>query len=403
MSSSISMNGIFDMSSHLSTLGALLAEESFFHRLFFFSRGATAEASKTDDLYMWLWWFCVIWFVFLMVLMTYFVVKYRRRKGKIAPFSSSHNTALEVAWTVIPTLMLVYIFFVGFKGYMGKMVAPGHAIELNVVGQQWSWSVVYPNGAETTTVKLIGAKPSPVFYVPGDVPVRLRMNSTDVMHAFWVPDFRVKADVLPNRYTTLWFQAPAPKGEKGQKIEYHPKTEIEAKAQGVEFIPEIAGSAYIDHIIYCAEYCGDEHSEMAGVIRVVAKDDYNKWLAYIEDPKGKPLIEVGEFIWKTKCASCHTIDGTAGTGPTWKDLYGNPVEFTDGTSIPAADDNYIRDSILYPTQKLHKGYGPNMALIALKERQIMAVISFIKKQSSHPSAQTPTFDPSNPTPEVPVN
>ncbi len=360
----------------------ILAEENFFHRMFFNSRGASTFGGNTDDMFMWLWWFCVIWFVFLMALMFYFVVKYRRRKGKIALPSSSHNTPLEVAWTVIPTLMLVYIFFAGFKGYMNKMITPGEAIELNLTGQQWAWSLTYPNGAETTTYKTIGAKSSsPVFYVPADVPIRLRMNSSDVMHAFWIPDFRFKQDVLPNRYTTIWFEATLP-----EKHELHVNSKEEAKAAGVDFIPEIAGVPYVDHIVFCAEYCGDEHAEMAATIRVIPYDAWQRWLGYIEvgDPS-KPLVEVGEQVWKTKCASCHSVDGGKGTGPTWKDAYGTVVKFVDGGSAKY-DANYVRESILYPTKHLHEGYGPNMALIALKERQIEGVIAYLRSISSNTPA-----------------
>jgi len=346
---------------------------------------------------MWLWWFCVAWFVFLMVLMTYFVVKYRRRKGRIAPVSASHNTPLEVAWTVIPTLMLVYIFFQGFRGYMDKMVSPGNAIELNLTAQQWSWTLMYPNGAETTTTKRVGAMESPVFYVPGDTPIRLKMNSRDVSHGFWVPDFRHKQDVLPNRYMSVWFNCPSP--QKGAKT--HPLTREEGKASGVDFFEDLKGVPFEDHVVYCSEYCGDRHSEMAATLRSVPYEAWKKWLSYIESPDDKPLLEIGKLVYTTKCASCHSLDGSVGTGPTWKDKYGFPQEFTNGSSIPAVDDDYIRESILYPTKRIVKGFGPNMALIPLKDRQMLAVIEFMKSVSSHPSAKTRTIDLNAPVSPVP--
>lgn len=365
------MNGAPDM-----TMLHQLAQEGYFQDLFFKGRGATDNAAHTDDLYIWLWWFCLAWFVFLMLLMTVFVVKYRRKKGRIAPASSSHNTPLEVAWTVIPTLMLVYIFFQGFRGYMSKVMAPGEAIELNVTGQQWFWTLTYPNGAETTAVKPIGAKASsPVFYMPADVPVRLRMNSKDVMHAFWITDFRTKQDVLPNRYTTMWFQSGLSKNPK-----IHPKDAAEAKAAGMEFIADLAGVPYEDHIVFCAEYCGNEHSEMAATIRLVPMDAWKRWLDYIENPVGKPPRDIGEFVWKTKCASCHSVDGTSGTGPTWKNMFGHDVEFTDGGKT-IVDENYVRESILYPAKKIVKGFGPNMPLISLKDSQIEGLIAYMKSIS----------------------
>ena len=375
MNGSLVMNGATDM-----TIPSMLAEESFFHRMFFFNRGATVAASETDDLAIWLWWFCLIWFVVLMGMMAFFVIKFRRKKGQIAQASTSHNTPLEIAWTVIPTLMLVYIFFQGFRGYVTKMVAPGEAIELNLIGQQWAWSMIYPNGVEIPSpgapLKLIGSKESPIFYVPADVPVRLRMNSKDVMHAFWVPDFRTKQDLLPNRYTTMWFQPTM----SSSPTLFHPKNDIEAKASKTDYIADLAGVPYEDHYLFCAEYCGNEHSEMAATIRVVPYEAWKKWLTYMESPAGLPLIDVGAFIWKTKCASCHSIDGTAGTGPTWKHMYGDPVEFTDGTS-GMVDDDYIRESIRYPSKKIVKGFGPNMPVIALKDEQILGLIEFMKSKS----------------------
>ena len=359
-----------------STMLHTLAMNDYFQDLFFKGRGATESGAHSDDLYIWLWWFCLAWFVFLMVLMAVFCVVYRRRKGRIAPRSASHNTPLEVAWTVIPTLMLVYIFFQGFRGYMNKMVSPGDAMEFNLVGQQWFWSLTYPNGAESTAVKPIGAKAaSPVFYFPADVPVRLRMNSRDVMHAFWITDFRIKQDVLPNRYTTLWFQAGLSKNPK-----FHPKDATEAKAMGMEFIADLAGVPYEDHVVFCAEYCGNEHSEMAATIRLVPMDAWKKWMDYIENPVGKPPRDIGEFVWKTKCASCHSVDGSPNSGPTWKNAFGRIAEFSDGTTA-LADENYIRESILYPAKKLVKGYGPNMPLISLKESQIEGVIAYMKTLS----------------------
>lgn len=374
---------------------AFLAEQDWFSSLFFQRRGPTEIAASTDDVFMWIWWFGVVWFVFLMGLMFFFVVKYRRRKGKIAQTSPAHNTPLEVAWTVIPTLMLVYIFFMGFRGYMNKMVAPGEAIELNLTGQQWFWSMTYPNGAESTTIKPIGSKSaSPVFYVPADVPIRLRMNSRDVMHAFWITDFRIKMDVLPNRYTTMWFQAGLSKSPQ-----YHLKTEPEAKAQGTEFIADLAGVPYEDHVVFCAEYCGDEHSEMAATLRVIPFEAWKKWLLYIENPADKPPVEIGAFVWKTKCASCHSNDGSANSGPTWKDFYGQTSQFTDGGSA-LADENYIRESILYPSKRIVKGYGAQMALISLSERQLEGVIAYMKSISKNTPVNALT--PADPTPADPA-
>ena len=182
------------MTTLMSTLAAV--EPSAFTKLMLRQHGATAAARETDDLYMWLFWFCVAWFVLLMSMMVFFVVRYGRRKGRIAPMSSAHNTPLEVTWTLIPTAMVIYIFWMGFDGYMKKIVSPGDAIEMRLTGFKWSWKVEYPNGAETNVLTTLGAREIPVFYMPAERAVRFRMNSTDVMHSFWVPDFRVKAGTV---------------------------------------------------------------------------------------------------------------------------------------------------------------------------------------------------------------
>src|SRR5262249_8650094 len=152
----------------------------------------------------------VLWFVFLMALMIYFVARYRRRKGTIAPRSASHNTPLEIAWTVIPTLFLVYIFFAGFKSYFDKAIAPGNAWVMDVVAQKWSFGLPYPNGPDTTVTPVIGAREIPVSSLPAEVPIKLQLISQDVNHGFFVPDFRIKMDIFHNRYTTTWFRANAP-------------------------------------------------------------------------------------------------------------------------------------------------------------------------------------------------
>lgn len=343
---------------------------------------------ESDGMFMYIFWFCVVWFVLLMGLMTYFVIVYRRRPGKIAPRSSSHNTAIEIAWTVIPTLFLVHMFFVGFFGYMDKMVAPGDATEMSLKGFKWGWSVTYPNGMETTQNTVIGTQEVPIFYMPAETAIRMKMSSNDVIHAFWVPDFRIKQDVQPNRYTSVWFKAHRPtQGEEG--VSLHPANEAEAIARNEKFIAPLAGKPYRDHWVFCAEYCGDNHSEMAAIIRVVESGDFQTWVDWTADFIGTktPLTVRGEQLWKAKCSSCHTIDGTANTGPTWKNIFGHEVDFTDGSKLtaeqmrdPVVFDNYIRESILVPSAKIVKGFGNNMASWQgqLGDKEITALTAFMK-------------------------
>jgi cytochrome c oxidase subunit 2 len=232
--------------------------------------------------------------------------------------------------------------------------------------------------------------------------VKLFMQSQDVMHAFFVPDFRTKADVFPNRFTTTWFKANKPSGDK-----VHPRTIAEfesAKASaaskggrysGAAYIKELEGVPYEDHWLFCAEYCGDEHSEMAAIIRIVPEDAWRRWLDTIGTGSLTP-IELGKRVFQVKgCGQCHTVDGGTSTGPTWKGLYGHPVLFTDGTSYTAEQmsdpvffANYVRESILTPGTKIVQGFGNQMTPFQgnITEREIEAVIAYIESLSDHAPA-----------------
>lgn len=351
----------------------MLGQKGLEDLLFRPGSAADSHSVATDKLFMLIFWISTFFFVLLMVLMVAFVVKYRRRPGRIAPPSASHNTVLELAWTIIPLAILAVMFFKGFWGYMDRVVAPGTAIEMNVVAQKWSWTVTYPNGETSPETTKLGASDNiPVFYVPANLPVMFKMTSTDVMHSFWVPDFRSKFDVFPNRYTNYWFTANAP-GPGAKTLQHKDGTSY----------------PYEDHWLFCAEYCGDKHSEMAGIIRVVSEADYKK-VVYEAWGAAKPPVEIGRSIWKTRCASCHSVDGSKNIGPTWKDLYAHEVAFTDGSVMSSeamtgiSFDNYIRESILAPAKKVVAGYPNQMSSFAgqLSEAQISGVIAYIKSISA---------------------
>lgn len=356
---------------------ALLAQGflEWLHLVFFRATARGLHGSDADELFMNIWWLSVFFFVVLMVLMVYWTIKYRRRPGTIAQPSSAHNTPLEVAWTVIPLGILAVVFFKGFHGYMNHAVAPAGAILLDLQAQKWDWMMTYPDGETSPAKKLVGDKEVPVFVVPAGVPVRLRMHSIDVIHSFWVPDFRGKFDVMPNRYTSYWFQADPPIPEPGQ-------TPMKL-TDGTEF------ADYEDHWIFCAEFCGDSHSEMTGIIRAVPEDIYKKVLkGWGTD--GLSPVELGKRMHATRCSSCHTNDGKPGTGPTWKDVYGHGRKFSDGTQISdeqMSDDtafaDYIRESILYPSKRIREGFPNQMTPFQglLDEKQITGIIAYMKTLS----------------------
>lgn len=349
------------------------------------------NAESTDDMGMWLWWFCVLWFVFLMALMIAFVVKYRRKKGIIAQKSASHNTPLEIAWTVIPTLFLVFIFFAGFKSYFDKVVAPGNSVVMNVLAKKWSFELTYPNGSMTNVTTKIGARDDiPVWYLPAETPIKIQAISQDVNHGFFVPDFRIKTDIFHNRYTATWFRANAPSGSH-----VHPSSLAEVEAakasaqskgliySGPEYTKALAGVPYEDHWLFCSEYCGEQHSEMAAIIRIVPDKDYNAWLQSLNE--GMAPDKLGALMYKIRgCSQCHSLDGSPNTGPTWKNLYGHAVEFTDGSAYTADQmkdplffSQYVHESVTCPACKIVKGFGNNMTVQALNEKQIAGVIAYM--------------------------
>lgn len=337
---------------------------------------ASPEATQTEWLYMFILWVNIISFVVVMGMMFYFVVKYRRSAQKTNyQVSIAHNTPLELAWSIIPLMVMVPIFWWGFKGYVGKLASPTDSEEIMVRGQRWDWSITYRTGATPQAVDewalravTKSGKLSPVFAVPAGRPVRFILNSSDVIHAFFIPDFRTKIDVTPNRYTSMWFM-PAP---------LDPNDPQDAHKQ-----PDGSVKLYREHTVFCAEYCGDDHSEMAAVLRVVPADEYEvlirKWTA---PPDTTPLWKIGEIIFNKTCATCHTLDGRASTGPTWRNMYGHEVELTSGQHAQV-DENYIRESILNPGAKIVKGFQPNMPSFQgqLKPLEVDALIMFIKRQS----------------------
>lgn len=356
----------------------LASSQSWHHKLIFRSPPGSETAAWSDGLFMMIFWFSAFFFVLLMGLMVYWTIKYRRRPGVAAPRSPHHNTPLEIIWTVVPSSALLVIFLFGFQGYLAKMVTPSQSLELNISAWKWNWAATYPSGVESPEFQYIEGgeseefrgKEYPIFYVPENTSVTLRMSSRDVIHAFWIPDFRTKMDVYPNRYTGFSFTTPVLGAE-----------EVVIDNSGDE-LKEIPGR---DMWVFCAEYCGDEHSRMAATIRVVPIEVYEAKIQDWGTPKNP--IELGETIWRGRCAICHTIDGTPNTGPSWLDVYGSTgsVVVDNTTQSILKDDNYIRESIYEPNAKFTAGYAGGMTSFqgVLDETQLNGVIAFMKTLSQY--------------------
>lgn len=354
-----------------------------------------------DWVFMFILWVSIISFLMLMIPMTWWAFKYRRRAGHIQQRTPNHNTALEVTWIVVPLIILTFLFFWGFHGYMKSQVVQSNADEIAVTGQMWQWNVTYANGAEsgeqrpfgrTITEKRNGTEvtirpnntAAPVVIVEEGKPVRFKMISKDVIHSFYIPAMRIKMDVFPNRYTTLSFTPVKP-----------------TPIIGTVGTGEDVKHTFEDHPIYCAEYCGNSHSEMVGWMRVLPTKEFTRTLQQWADidvnylgadgkpdpklaPGKKPLAlwELGQYVHKAKgCSSCHSVDGAKGTGPTWKDAYGTTVQISRGPAFDGNWDNYIRKSMLEPAYQIHAGFETgNMpsAQGSVSEKQILGVIAYFK-------------------------
>jgi cytochrome c oxidase subunit 2 len=365
------MSMVNDMMNTIPT-GTLLADASKWplFDMWFMNKSASTYGGSSDVTFMFIVYLSIFWFVLLMGLMVYFAFKYRRRQGQPAPVSPSHNTRIEIAWTVGPSLLLVILFVMGFKGYSDMLVPKGGGLDVDLIGQKWSWTINYPTGASSThstPANLLSSKPVPVYFIPEQTPIRMKMISKDVMHSFWVPDFRSKIDVLPNRYTKYWFEtekipADAPKLQESGAWAF------------------LDGTPHVDHWVFCTEYCGEFHSEMAAIFRVIPKAKFDEWVAK-SDAAEHPAAR-GKKLWERNCISCHSIDGSRGTGPTWKNMYGAMHAMSGGKQVKV-DDDYIRESIWYPQAKTVAGFeGVAMTsyLGVLDDKAINAIIAFMKSE-----------------------
>ena len=282
----------------------------------------------------------VVCTVLIVGVMLYFAVIYRQRDGKDHETPHIHgNNALEVIWTTFPTLVCIWVAWLGYDSFVDMRTAPEGAMEVNVTARKWAWDFQYKNGKRTTG-ELV---------VPVDEPVKLIMRSQDVLHSFFVPVMRTKMDVIPGRYTYEWFR-PIKTG---------------------------------DFQVFCTEYCGNDHSRMRARLKVLPKAEFERWLA--DNSEAMKLASMkpsdrGKEIYAGKCVACHSLDGSPRVGPSWLKLFGKKGELSDGKTY-VADENYIRESILNPAAKVVKGYPPQgMPSFQgqLSDEDITGVIEFIK-------------------------
>ncbi|HVZ31273.1 MAG TPA: cytochrome c oxidase subunit II [Polyangiaceae bacterium] len=312
-------------------------------------RQMSTIAQNVDNMYYFIYWVSVLFFVAIIGVALWCIYRYHESKHPHAT-PPGHHDVLELAWTFAPLLLLIPMFHYGFKGYVKAMVAPEDAIEMRVRGKQWAWDFYYPGDTEPSPSELV---------VPVSRPVKMVMSSQDVLHSFFIPEFRVKRDLVPGMYSSVWFEA----------------LEVTSKYNASD--NKVTGEP-LD--LFCTEYCGTSHSQMLAKVHVVSAEDYAAFIAGKDrPPEGKPLEVVGaELYKKNACNTCHTTDGAALVGPSFKGVFGKHEEFEDGSSL-TVDENYIRQSVLQPQAKIVKGFaGKTMPTFVLKDWKIDALIAYIK-------------------------
>lgn len=372
------MNGVMGQISGWSAgagLRVLGSELSWWDRLWFRDQVGTGTFnSSVDAVFFFIFWVSVFFFALLMGLMLYFAARYRRRAGVAPEPSASHNTTMELAWSVIPLLLMAVMFVWGFQSYLGTRIPPVDAEVVNVTANQWSWQWEYDNGARSRQLEKIADVESPVFALPLGRPVKFLMTSTDVIHSMYLPAQRAKRDVMPNMYTTMWVEA------SGQATHRY-----DEKAKAAVALDESRTKGYY---LACTEYCGDKHSQMWARIAVMEPADYLKWKTEQASTDGIDLVTLGGILHKTKgCVACHSVDGTKGTGPSWKGIWGETHDFSNGQPPTLVDENYVRESILEPAKKVRTGYPNQMQSYQgqLTERELRAIITYLRSLSANPT------------------
>ena len=298
----------------------------------FMPEQASKFAMEVDLFYIALWLMTIVITTGIVIAISLFMVKYKRRHNGEIPDQVEGHMTLEIIWSVIPLIVCIGIFAWGAKLYYQMYSEPKEALEIFVTGKQWMWRAQHPDGQREINT----------LHVPVGRRVKLTMTSEDVLHAYFIPAFRTKSDVVPGRYTTTWFEATKPGT-------YH---------------------------IFCAEYCGAQHSGMIGTVTAMEPGEYQAWLG---GGTNEPPAVLGERLFSSlACNTCHTADGK-GRGPKLNELYGKSVALTNGSSI-TFDDTYIRESILDPAAKVVKDYQVIMPSFRgqISEEQIGQVIAYLK-------------------------
>jgi cytochrome c oxidase subunit 2 len=315
---------------------------------------ASSVAGEVDALFLFILGVTGVAALGVWVVMLYFAIHYRRRSDDDRPAEIHGSLTLELTWTIIPFLLMSAMFVWGSKVFFHLNRPPDDAMTVSVVGKRWMWKLQHPTGQREVNE----------LHVPVGRAVRLVITSEDTIHSFFVPAFRIKKDAVPGRYNVAWFRAT-------RTGSYH---------------------------LFCAEYCGTEHSRMTGRVVVMEPEEYQVWLA--GGPAPESPVELGEKLFTDlNCITCHRMDD-AGRGPVLRGIFGRSVKLASGEQI-VADAGYVRESILTPAARVVAGYQPVMPTFQgqVNEEQILALIAYIESlrvptqttpSAARPPAPSPT-------------
>jgi cytochrome c oxidase subunit 2 len=307
-----------------------------FQNLPFFPQQASAQAGQIDAIYFFMVAVTAFFALLIGALVVVFAVKFRRRRPDEIGVAIHGSLALELLWTIIPLGIVMVMFAWGAKVFFDLYRPPAGAMEIFIVGKQWMWKAQHVDGQREINE----------LHVPVGRPVKLVMGSEDVIHSYYIPEFRVKADVIPGRYNTLWFTAT----KAGR---YH---------------------------LFCAEYCGTRHSGMIGWVTALEPLEFQAWLGG-GPPTASPVAAGEKLFNDLACASCHQAN-SSGRGPSLAGIYGKPIELQGGGTA-TADDAYIRESIVNPQAKIVNGFQPIMPTFQglVTEEQLLQLIAYVRSLS----------------------
>jgi cytochrome c oxidase subunit 2 len=292
----------------------------------------TTTQQAVDPVFIFILGASLVLLLGITVTMIGFVVRYRRSRAPEPTSQVDGNLWLEIVWIALPVVLVMAMFWYGWKGYLTLRDVPKGALEVTATARTWSWDFTYQNGRN-----------SPKLYVPVGKPVKVNLVSLDVIHGFFLPAFRVKRDVVPGMKNFAWFVATK------------------------------AGS----YDLFCSQYCGTGHSAMITTVEALPEKEFTAWLqqgAVGEEPAGHELLE------KHGCLGCHSLDGSTKVGPSFKGIWGrNVTVLTNGVERNiTVDEAYLRRSILEPNADVVKGFPPVMPPFTLKDEEIRAILDYLK-------------------------